>query len=166
MATKLIRLFGLALVSAVLRVQAATAEYAISFIPPSPIAGQPVFARLIDDARTLCSIDPAVVAREQSTITLSIRLDDISCPPHNVVEYRDIALGVLSAGTYQVIVRNCVDDPLPGAQPCLQQLETRLVVGAKRVDAAPTFSLWGALAVTLGIVIFGWRALPLRTRND
>ena len=162
----LIRLFGLTLVSAVLHVQAATAQYDISFIPPFPLSDQPVVARLTDDVRTMCSGEPAIVTREPSTITLSIRLNDTSCPPQDVVESRDFALGVFGAGTYQVIVQNCVDDPLPGEPYCLQQLATRLVVGAQPVDAAPTFSHWGALALTFGLAIFGRRALSLRNRNS
>jgi hypothetical protein len=166
MARILTRLFGLALVSAVLRVQAATAEYAISFIPPSPIAGQPVVARLTDDVRTLCSNEQGYVTREQTNITLNIYLNDTSCPPQDVVGFRDFPLGTLDAGTYQVLVQNCVDNPVPGTPPCEQQLVTRLVVGAQPVDAAPTFSLWGVLAVTFGLVIIGRRALSLRIGNN
>jgi hypothetical protein len=95
----LIRLFGLALVSAVLRVQAATADYAISFIPPSPIAGQPVVARLTDDVRTLCSNEQGFVTREHTNITLNIYLNDTSFSPQDLVEYSDFPQGTLGAGT-------------------------------------------------------------------
>jgi hypothetical protein len=125
-------------------------NYSISFLPPTPLAGQAVVAHVASNVGKICSIDPGSILRSGSTITLSVKFDDFCLP--EAVTYRDFALGPLAAGGYVVVFQACGDNPPPFPSDCHNETEAQLFVGRVRTDSAPVNSTWGLLALAMGLV--------------
>jgi len=149
----LIGLAALACLPGAAPLWAATHPVVVQFIPALPVAGQTVTARLSNGLSKACWPPATSIVRDNST-TVTIKLDcDDACPSQYLTSFRDYALGAFPAGTYNLVVMSCSNNPPPFPSECSVVLRATFGVLAPRViDPAPLLSPWVTFALLGGLV--------------
>jgi hypothetical protein len=124
----------------------------VQFSPALPVAGQTVTARLSNGQSKACWPAPTSITRDNVVITIRLDYDD-ACPSQYLLPFRDYVLGAFPAGTYNLVVLSCSNNPPPFPSECNVVVRASFGVLAPRtVDPAPTLSPWLMLALLGGLV--------------
>jgi len=150
---------GLAVSTAV-----AATSITATFIPSPPQAEQPLVVRMTDTQGPHCWPVGVVTQGANGVITLSLTFSD-TCPPANVVAYRDYVLGTFPTGKYVFVYKSCSDNPPPFPVSCNVVLQIPFIVPLPPPARVPALSWWGIAALIASVVaICSWVAA--RARRD
>jgi hypothetical protein len=166
--TLLIALAALVCLPGAAPLWAATHPVVVQFIPALPLAGQTVTARLSNGLSKACWPPATSITRDNVTVTIKLDYDD-ACPSQYLTPFRDYVLGAFPAGTYNLVVMSCSNNPPPFPSECNVLLRASLgVLAPPVVDPAPLLSPWVTFALLGGLVAataFHLRLRPVRYRR-
>jgi len=164
--TLLIGLAALVCLSGATPLWAAAHPVVVQFRPALPVAGETVTARLSNGLSKACWPPATSITRENSDVTITLDFDD-ACPTQYLMPFRDYVLGGFAAGTYNLVVLSCNNNPPPFPSECNVVLRATLGVLAPRtVDPAPLLSPWVTFVLVGGLFAVTARHLrPVRLRR-
>jgi len=152
--TLLIGFAGLVCASGAVPLRAATHPVVVQFRPALPLAGQTVTARLSNGQSKACWPPATSITRDNATVTINLDYDD-ACPSQYQTPFRDYVLGGFPAGTYNLLVMSCSNNPPPFPSECNVVLRSSFgVLAPPLLDPAPlspwvsVFLLGGLAAAT------------------
>jgi len=152
--TLLIGFAGLVCASGAVPLRAATHPVVVQFRPALPLAGQTVTARLSNGQSKACWPPATSITRDNATVTIKLDYDD-ACPSQYLTPFRDYVLGGFPAGTYNLLVMSCSNNPPPFPSECNVVLRSSFgVLAPPLLDPAPlspwvsVFLLGGLAAAT------------------
>jgi len=150
--TLLIGLAALVCLAGAVPLWAATHPVVVQFSPALPVAGETVTARLSNGLSRACWPPATSITRDNTDVTIKLDFDD-ACPTQYLTPFRDYVLGSFPAGTYNLVVLSCNNNPPPFPSECTVVLRATLGVLAPRlVDPAPLLSPWVTFALLGGLV--------------